>query len=171
MMPHTARPGWSKDAASLYEGDIYVTTFSVLSRSALSALAAVAILAGCGGSQSVSPMNPTQQSALAMRSPVADNTCPSKGGVRVSPCTVDFTSSNPGPDTVTVTTPLGKKGTLSELDMCGGASGIATVVQGSGNLWIVTAGAVAGSCKGRFLFRNMQGKVVGHAGLSITNGL
>jgi hypothetical protein len=153
-----------------------VTTYSVLSRSALSALVATAILAGCGGSQSpVAPMNTTQQSALAMRSPVVNpdikGGCPGKGGVRVVPCTVDFTSSNPGPDTVTVSTPQNGKGTLSEVDMCGGASGIATIAQGSGNQWIVTAGATAGSCKARFLFRNMAGKVVGHAGLSITNAL
>ncbi|MBV9718834.1 MAG: hypothetical protein JOZ77_05920 [Candidatus Eremiobacteraeota bacterium] len=83
-----------------------------------------------------------------------------------------FTASNPGPDTVTVSTPHKKKGTLTESDNCGGPSGIATVTQGSGNTWIVTAGTTAGSCTATFDYTSgKHGKVIGSAQLSITNQL
>jgi hypothetical protein len=141
---------------------------------AMSALAAAAIIAGCSGSQ----MNPSAgQPGTAMQAhspvglPAVKNHCDAHGGVRVTPCTVTFDASNPGPDTVVTRTPKTKKGTLSELDACGGASGIATVVQGSGNDWIVTAGSIAGTCSADFDFANKRGKEIGHAVLSITNNL
>ena len=140
----------------------------------MSAIAAAAIIAGCSGSQ----MNPSAGqpgSAMQAHSPVGlpavKNHCDAHGGVRVTPCTVTFDASNTGPDTVVTRTPKTKKGTLSESDDCGGASGIATVTQGSGNDWIVTAGLVAGTCTAEFDFTNHHGKVVGHADLSITNNL
>jgi hypothetical protein len=144
--------------------------------SACAAIAAAALLAGCGGSQ-LSPQGPAQaNSMLAHHSPVTlpevKGHCPAHGGVRVTPCTVDLTVSSPGPDTVAVRTPVDKKGTLSESDNCGGASGIATVTQGSGNTWIVTAGATTGSCTAEFDYLSLKhGKKLGWAQLSITNSV
>jgi hypothetical protein len=91
--------------------------------------------------------------------------------VRATPCSVSFSVSSPGPDTVTVRTPEDKKGTLSESDNCGGASGIATVTQGTGDDWTVAAGSTTGSCTATFDYTNKRGKVIGHADLSITNSI
>ncbi len=102
----------------------------------------------------------------------ADKTrCRHHGDVRidVDPCSITFDASNPGPDTVTVSVPKDKKGTISESDDCGGASGIATVTQGSGDDWTVTAGSTTGSCTATFHYATKRGKVMGSAGLSITN--
>jgi hypothetical protein len=140
----------------------------------MSALAAAAIIAGCSGSQ----MNPSAGqpgSAMQAHSPIGlpavKNHCDAHGGVRVTPCTVTFDASNPGPFTVVTRTPQTKKGTLTELDACGGPTGIATVVQGSGNDWIVTAGYAPGTCSAEFDFANKRGKEIGHAILSITYNL
>ena len=139
-------------------------------------VAAAAVLAGCGGSQlspqGLSPAN----SAVTLHSPVVlpqvKDHCPAHGGVRVTPCTVDLTASSSGPDTVVVRQPKDKKGMLSESDNCGGASGIATVTQGSGNTWIVTAGATTGSCTAEFDYLSFKhGKKLGWAQLSITNSV
>jgi hypothetical protein len=143
---------------------------------AFAAIAAAALFAGCGGSQ-VSPQGPVQaNSSLAIHSPVdlpqVKGHCPAHGGVRVTPCTADLTVSSPGPDTVVVRVPKDKKGTLSEYDNCGGASGIATVTQGSGNTWIVTAGATTGSCTAEFDYLSFKhDKKIGWAQLSITNSV
>jgi hypothetical protein len=144
--------------------------------SAFAAVAAIAMLAGCGGSQ-LSPQAPTQASStLGLHSPVSSpqvkGHCPARGGVRVTPCTIDLTLSSPGPDTVVVRTPKNKKGTLSEFDNCGGPSGVATVAQGSGNTWIVTAGPTTGSCTAEFDYLSFKhGKKIGWAQLSITNSV
>jgi len=141
---------------------------------AMSAIAAVAIIAGCSGSQ-VNPSAGQPGTAMQAHSPVGlpavKNHCDAHGGVRVTPCTVTFDASSAGPDTVVVRTPKAKKGTLAEQDTCGGSSGIATVTQGSGNDWIVTAGPTAGTCTAEFDFTNHHGKQVGYATLSITNNL
>jgi hypothetical protein len=89
--------------------------------------------------------------------------------ISVKPHRVFFTVSNPGPVTVTVTTQ--KQGTVSETDTCGGASGIATVTQGTGDQWTVTAGAQQGSCKALFILQNTSGQKIGQAVLHITNFL
>jgi hypothetical protein len=89
--------------------------------------------------------------------------------ITVTPHLIFFTSSNPGPVTVKVHTR--KQGTVSELDDCGGASGIATVTQGSGDQWTVTAGAQEGQCKALFILKNSSGKKIGQAVLHITNFL
>jgi len=133
--------------------------------------ASAAILAGCSGSPSspVTPMGATQPASM-LGTPFVKNDCPAHGGVRVDPCKVTFTASSPGPDTVIVRAPEGKKGFLVEKDDCGGASGIATVTQGSGDSWTVTAGAMTGVCKAMFRYHNgAHDKVVGHARLRITN--
>jgi hypothetical protein len=137
--------------------------------------AAAALLGGCAGSQ-VSPQAPAQASSalhLPATIPQVKDHCPAHGGVRATPCTVDLTVSSPGPDTIVVRTPKTKKGTLVEWDDCGYPSyGIATVGQGSGNTWIVTAGALTGSCTAEFDFLNYKhGKKIGWAQLSITNSV
>jgi hypothetical protein len=144
--------------------------------SAFAAAAALALIAGCSGSSSpITPMGATQQnSALTSRSPLGPavkNHCPAHAGVRVTPCTITFDASNTGPDTVLVRTPETKKGTLTESDNCGGASGIATVTQGSGDDWTVTAGSTTGTCTATFDYNNKRGKLRGYATLSITNNL
>jgi hypothetical protein len=141
----------------------------------LAAALAAAMLAGCGGSQALGPAPvqgaSSQISHSPMLSPDVKGGCTAHGGVRVTPCSVDFTASSTGPDTVTARTPKDKKGTLSEGDNCGGASGIATVTQGSGDDWTVTAGATPGSCTAVFDYKNKHGKLIGYADLSITNSI
>jgi len=131
-------------------------------------LGAIAILAGCAGNQS--PMSPTApQSAQSMQSSTMGfDACRQQGGVRVTPCKVVFTASNPGPDTVTLRTPHGAKGSVVEHDNCGGVSGVATVTQGTGDTWTVTAGSTAGTCHARFNYFN-NGQKVGFAVLTIVN--
>ncbi len=136
--------------------------------------AAAGLLAGCSGSQ-LSPQAPTQASS-ALHSPVTiplvKGHCGAHGGVRATPCSVDLTVSSPGPDSVAVRTPKNKKGTLKESDNCGGPSGVATVTQGSGNTWIVTAGPTTGSCTAEFDYLSFKhGKKIGWAQLSITNSV
>jgi hypothetical protein len=142
----------------------------------LSLAIAAGLLAGCsGGAQGVNPAgNSATASLIAHSSPVVADVkggCTAHGGVRVTPCSVDFTVSNTGPSTVTVRTPKNKKGLLTEQDSCGGASGIATVVQGTGDNWVVTAGAETGSCTATFTYANKHGKTIGSAQLNITNSI
>jgi hypothetical protein len=141
----------------------------------LAAAVAAAMLAGCGGAQGLGPAPAQGSSSVISHSPMlnpdAKGGCKAHGGVRVTPCTVDFTASSAGPDTVTVRIPQDQKGTLGEADNCGGASGIATVTQGSGDDWIVTAGETTGSCAAQFSYTNKHGKVIGYADLSITNSI
>ncbi len=150
------------------------TQFSprLLSAGMVAAVAA-AVLSGCSGSQAVNPAAAvgSSSSVHSIAIPDVKGGCKAHGGVRVTPCSVDLTASSSGPQTVSVRTPKNKKGTLSEADFCGGASGIATVTQGSGDDWIVTAGATAGSCTATFSFNNKKGKTVGWAALDITNSI
>jgi hypothetical protein len=125
---------------------------------AFAAIAAAAIVTGCGASQSqLNPQGSNQfSSAVATRSTVEPQACRYQGGVRATPCRVQLSASNPGPVTVTLRTPHGSKGSIVEHDSCGGASGVATIT-GSGDTWQVTAGSTAGACKARFnYFNNSQ---------------
>jgi hypothetical protein len=127
---------------------------------------AAAILAGCSsGSQNQLPLG---SSAVAQSVMVGASACLSKGGVRVTPCKVVLTASQPGPDTVTLKTPHGSKGSVVEHDTCGGASGKATITQESTDTWEVTAGAEAGDCHAKFNYFNND-KRVGWAELHIEN--
>jgi hypothetical protein len=137
------------------------------------AAVAAATLAGCSGSQAVNPAAAVggSSSVHSIVNPDVKGHCSAHGGVRVTPCSVDFTASNYAPQTVTVRNPKSKKGTLGENDNCGGASGIATVTQGSGDGWSVMPGATAGSCTATFSFNNKKGKTVGWADLDITNSI
>lgn len=142
----------------------------------VSAIAAGAVLAGCGGAQTGSPLASQPGAVIPNHvqsiSPAVKGHCDAKGGVRVDPCSVDLNASNPGPDTVTVRLPKDKKGTLTESDTCGGPSGIATVTAGSDNQYTVAAGSTAGTCTATFDYMNHKGKkVLGYANLSITNEL
>lgn len=128
---------------------------------AAAAFTAAALLAGCGGAQSqITPQGATQFNGVA-HSPGAaaeKGGCPPhKGAVRVTPCTVDLSSSNPGPITLSVRTPHGSKGSLKEHDVCG-TKGIATI-SGSGDTWTVTAGPNAGTCLANFAYFNNGHKV------------
>jgi hypothetical protein len=127
---------------------------------------AAAIMAGCSsGSQNQLPLG----SSATVQSPMMSaDSCTFKGGVRVNPCKVVLTASQPGPDTVTLTTPHGSKGSIDEHDNCGGASGHATVTQQTTDTWVVTAGALAGDCHAKFNYFN-NGRRVGWAELKIEN--
>lgn len=127
---------------------------------------AAAMVAGCSsGSQSQLPLG----SSATVQSPMMGaDACTSKGGVRVTPCKVILTASQPGPDTVTLTTPHGSKGSVVEHDDCGGASGIATVTEQTTDAYTVTAGAQVGNCKAKFNYFN-NGRRVGWAELKIEN--
>jgi hypothetical protein len=86
---------------------------------------------------------------------------------------VDFTPSSYGPVTVTIRTPKSKKGTLSEQDNCGGASGIASVTATSDpNQYTVAAGAVTGYCTATFSYNGgKHDKQLGYANVDITNSI
>lgn len=86
--------------------------------------------------------------------------------ITVSPNKIFFTPSSSGPVTVNVRTQM--QGTVSELDDCA-STGIATISQGTGTQWTVTAGSTTGSCKALFTLKNSNGKKIGHAVLHITN--
>lgn len=155
-------------------------TFKVISARRLSvalATAAAALLVGCAGSQGQLNPQPVVPGASSAHSPIAATGkahCTGHGGVRLAPCAVDFTTSNPGPDTVTTLPPKFRRhvgGTFSESDDCGGASGIATVTKGSGDVWTVTAGATSGSCTARFDLKSKYHKLIGYVNLAITNSL
>jgi hypothetical protein len=127
---------------------------------------AAAILAACGGTQNqFQPVgsSPTLQSPM-----IGADACAGKGGVRVTPCKVIFTASQPGPDTVSVRTPKGNKSTLVEHDNCGGASGKAVLTEETTDTWSVSAGALTGNCKAKFNYFN-NNKRVGWAELIIEN--
>jgi hypothetical protein len=137
------------------------------------AIAAV-MLAACSGSPSsqVTPFG-TAQTNSRVTNLNHDTKCRHHGDVRVDvdPCAIDFTASDPGPFTITVNIPEEKKGTITESDNCGGASGIATVTQGTGDTWVAAAGATTGSCTATFSFNNKRGRTIGTASLSITNSI
>lgn len=149
-----------------------MSTLSFLSRplsAGIALLSAAAILGGCAGSQSGVTPQTSAQIPLQARSPITPaKNCTSQGHIKVKPCSVTLTLSQP---TATVTTKTNKHNTVSESDNCGGPSGIATVTQGTGDTWIVTAGATTGSCTATFTATNKHGKVKGTADLSITNSV
>jgi hypothetical protein len=135
----------------------------------ISLLSAAAMLGGCAGSQSgATPQTSAQVPLQARSSILPDKNCTRQGHIKVNPCSVTLTVSAP---TATATTKTQKHDTVSEADDCGGATGMATVTQGTGDTWIVTAGATTGSCTATFTATNRHGKVKGSAELSITNSV
>lgn len=147
-------------------------TLSSLGRPLLAGIALLstaALLGGCAGSQSgATPQTSTQAQPLAHSPIMPDKNCTYQGHIKVKPCSVTLTVSMP---TATVTTKTNKHNTVSESDNCGGASGIATVTQGTGDTWIVAAGATTGTCTATFTATNKHGKTKGQATLSITNNV
>jgi len=132
---------------------------------------AAALVAGCSGSQAGLTPTAGGQSVIP---PQVKNHCPAHGGVRANPCAVDFTYSSPGPVTVTIRVPKDKKGTLTESDNCGGASGIAsvTVNPSDPNQYVVAAGATTGYCTATFNYNGgKHGKLLGYANVDITNSI
>lgn len=136
---------------------------------ALAAATAAALVAGCSGSQG----SLTPAGGSSMVQPQVKNHCPAHGGVRATPCVVDFTPSGYEPVTVTIRVPKDKKGTLSESDNCGGASGIASVTATSDpNQYTVAAGATTGYCTATFDYNGgKHNKLLGHADVNITNSI
>jgi|SRR5579862_977485 len=137
---------------------------------ALSLAIAAALVAGCSGSQgSLTPASGGQ----SMIPPQVKNHCPAHGGVRATPCTIDFTYSSYAPVTVTIRVPKDKKGTLSEADNCGGASGIASVTATSDpNQYTVAYGGVTGYCTATFSYNGgKHDKLLGYADVNITNSI
>jgi hypothetical protein len=136
---------------------------------ALAAAVAAALVAGCSGSQGSMPAVGGQ----SIVPPQIKNHCPGHGGVRANPCSVDFTPSSYGPVTVTIRLPKDKKGTLTESDNCGGASGIASVTVNPSDptQYVVAAGAVTGYCTATFDYNSKRGKLLGYANVDITNSI
>ena len=129
---------------------------------AFAAVAATAMLTGCRGSQpQMTPQGLSQLDSASHSRVVSDKKdemCPPhKGAVRVTPCAVDLSSSNPGPITLRLKTPHGSKGLVKEHDVCG-TKGIATISR-SGDTWSVTAGSNPGTCLANFAYFNNGHKV------------
>jgi hypothetical protein len=147
------------------------THFSARSLFGVFAVAiAAALVSGCSGSQGSLPAAGGQ----AVIPPQIKNHCPGHGGVRANPCSADFTASSYGPVTVTIRVPKDKKGTLSESDNCGGASGIASVTANPSdpNQYVVAAGATTGYCTATFSYNSFKhGKLLGYADVNITNSI
>jgi hypothetical protein len=94
-----------------------------------------------------------------------DASCKSSGGVKVSPCPIMLTVSDPS-QTVTVSMKNGY--TLTEKDNCT-KKGTATVA-GSGGTYTITGGLTTGGCTAKFVEKS--GKMtVGKATLPIKNNV
>lgn len=128
---------------------------------------AIALLAGCGGANG--QLNPALgQSQISPD--MSPDTCRHVGIISISPCSVDFTNSRPGPDTVRVTIHGHINGTVVQSNNCGGASGIARVVRRSNLVFKIVAGSSSGSCKVKFRFFH-NGSNDGYAILNVTNSM
>ena len=138
--------------------------YSVASPRLLAPIAAIA-LAACSMQQT--PALPTGSAPSAptglARSPAAapspsvspqpdsslrDDACDT-GGLRATPCKIDFTPANPGAAAVTVTTSGAAKGRFAAQDDCT-KSGVAAISQQASDQWLVTAGLKRGTCTVRF---------------------
>lgn len=151
----------------------------VLSRSYLAVLCAV--LAGCAGGGS-SPMSslPSGSGMTQRAAPQDQRGCQSDGGgLTVTPCSITFNSSNPGPVQVSVMRNTdGDRhggGRIREQDDCT-SQGIATIVRDSKGVYTVTAGSAQGSCDAQFSISgrhdgNHDGDRGGNGNLHITNNL
>lgn len=138
------------------------------------ALASVGFLAACSGSHGqVTPAVPPAASGMQTGMPmeqsgVGPDFCRHIGIIRINPCQISFTSSNPGPVRVTVSVQGHINGTVVVHSDCGGASGVARIKRKSNFEWEVTAGATTGSCQARFIFFH-NGSKDGWAELKISN--
>lgn len=143
-----------------------------LVRYAVAMIATSSFLTGCSGSQPFTTTPGLPQSSNAVHSILGTDMqakCPvQKGAVRVTPCKVRLSPSNPGPITLTLKTPHGSKGSIKQHGGCG-AKGIATI-SGSGHSWTVTAGSNPGTCRATFVYFN-NGHRVQFARAFITNSV
>ena len=148
-----------------------MSTLTFLGRPLLAGIALLsvtAMLGGCAGSQSGATPQTSTQISQARFPIMPDKNCTSQGHIKVKPCSVTLSVSAP---TATVAIETNKHNTVTEADNCGGASGIATVTQSTGENWIVAAGAMTGSCTATFTATDKHGKTKGTASLSITNNV
>jgi hypothetical protein len=128
----------------------------------------VPFLSACAGSAGTSAVGPLESGGNvsgAVAQNVAqrnDHGCQNDGrdgGVSINPCFIEFTSSHPGPVSVTVRTGGGggrgrgggggNNGQIREFDDCN-AQNIASIKQESNGLYTVTAGTAIGSCDAQF---------------------
>jgi len=100
-------------------------------------------------------------------STMTDDACDAGGGVRATPCKIDFTPGNPGAAAVTVTTLGAAKGSFAAQDDCS-KSGVAAISQQASGQWLVTAGLKRGTCTVRFN-SSTNGSDEGHTVLRIRN--
>lgn len=132
-------------------------------------LSVATILAACSGAGSAPPtagsnaLLGSQQSAPGLS---FDSTCPKKNGIKVKPCMVTLSVSNPTAN-VTVKYPSGDD--IKDSDKRCSKKNIATVA-GEGADYVVTAGTSAGNCSVIFTVSS-GGKTVGTATLKITNNV
>lgn len=132
------------------------------------ALSAVCMLAGCSGSpgsQLPSGTSPVQVQGNAVPILEMSKKCSASHGVSVHPCSVKLSLKSP---TATVTTKGPKSGSFTVSDTKCTDNGVATV-SGSGNTYLVTAGANKGTCTAKFMDKKANGERIGTAKLSITN--
>jgi len=97
---------------------------------------------------------------------VTGDTC-GAGGVRATPCEIDFTPANAGVAAVTLTMPSGAKGRLAEQEDCT-KSGVAVISQQAADQWLVTAGSKHGACSVTFTY-SADGGDAGQTVLRIRN--
>ncbi|HEY1682896.1 MAG TPA: hypothetical protein VGF98_14715 [Candidatus Tumulicola sp.] len=143
-----------------------------LRQTSLAVFAFAGALAGCAGS-SHSDLNPSaagpanRSTTQALSQPDLGGRCSDDNGVRVKPCNVQLTLSNP---TQTVTAKGGMNGSFTVRDMKCTRNGVAEIA-GSGDTYQVTAGTTSGTCFAIFVDRKGNGNRVGKARLTISNKL
>jgi hypothetical protein len=134
---------------------------SAIRRTAAVAVAALlAACAGPGASPTTGGMSSTLPSSQIFN---PDHKCKSQNGVKVTPCHVRLTASQPY-QKITVKSPSGSTVTVDDKRCT--KRGIATVT-GSGSTWSVTAGGKRGACIAIFTAKG-NGKQ-GRASLYIAN--
>jgi hypothetical protein len=91
---------------------------------------------------------PSASTTVPRPDTVSDDACDAGGGVRATPCKVDFTAANSGPAAITLTM-ASSTTRLAEQDDCN-KSGVAVISQQTADQWLVTAGANHGTCTVHF---------------------
>ena len=105
------------------------------------------LLAGCAGMQGTPVMG--TPASLGAKTSADRQTCPTEGGIKVTPCRVTFDAMHPGPAKIDVTTGDHNRQPVRESDNCASAS-VATVTRVTNHRYTVTAGTAMGSCTARF---------------------
>jgi hypothetical protein len=110
---------------------------------------------------------PSPSASAEVDAPTTGDSCDADGGIRPTPCEIDFTPANSGAAAVTLATPSGAKGSLVAQDDCS-KSGIAAISQQAADQWLVTAGSKHGTCTVHFTY-SRNGSDAGQAVLRIAN--